>query len=443
MDPHRTTIVGLGITGMSCVRYLHGVDELMVVDTRSSPPGLALLQAEFPDVSLAIGAERIDFSGVDRLLISPGVALDDPLLKGLPEDLPLISDVDLFCEAARAPIIAVTGTNGKSTVTSMVGHILSSSGLAAVVGGNLGVAALDLLDDTAQVYVLELSSFQLERLSPHRFLAATILNVSEDHLDRHGDMVAYVGAKQRIYRDCEQAVACRGDRATFPEADCPVVTFGDDEPSAGQWGLRQIENERWLSCGEVAMLASERLPIAGLHNELNALAALALASSLGISRDCMAEAVCTFRGLAHRCERVGRVNGVDFINDSKATNVGATCAALLGLGNQAGDAVTKIILIAGGDGKGADFSALADVVAKHVKALVLLGRDGPRLAEALAGCAQVHIVAHMSEAVGVAARLAISGDLVLLSPACSSLDMYSNFAARGDDFGRAVEALAA
>ena len=191
------------------------------------------------------------------------------------------------------------------------------------------------------------------------------------------------------------------------------------------------------------MLASERLPIAGLHNELNALAALALASSLGISRDCMAEAVCTFRGLAHRCERVGRVNGVDFINDSKATNVGATCAALLGLGNQAGDAVTKIILIAGGDGKGADFSALADVVAKHVKALVLLGRDGPRLAEALAGCAQVHIVAHMSEAVGVAARLAISGDLVLLSPACSSLDMYSNFAARGDDFGRAVEALAA
>lgn len=446
MAAGRTIIVGLGITGTSCVRHFVRNDagtDLLVVDTRRDPPGFSAFRAEFPDVEVLTGVRSLDFDGVVRLVVSPGVALTDPLLSGRPEAVELVSDIDIFCQASTVPVIAVTGTNGKSTVTSLVGHLLRESGIAAVVGGNLGEAALDLLAQPAEVYVLELSSFQLERLDTQHFKAATILNVSEDHLDRHGDMAAYVAAKQRIYRDCELAVAHRGEAETFPVSACATITFGADEPGEHSWGVREQNGVRWLACGKDAAVASGSLPLAGVHNELNVLAAMALASAFDLSPAQLGRAVCSFSGLAHRCQRVAVVAGVAYVNDSKATNVGATVAALIGLGDIAPNGVPKIVLIAGGDGKGANFEPLAGVVGRFAKALILLGRDAPKMAEVLGHSVATHRVENMEAAVRMAASLAEPGDLVLLSPACASLDMYRNFAARGDHFARAVAELAA
>ncbi|MEM8766932.1 MAG: UDP-N-acetylmuramoyl-L-alanine--D-glutamate ligase [Pseudomonadota bacterium] len=444
--PQEQIIVGLGVTGLSCVRYLASQmdpGELRVVDSRSAPPGLAALQADFPEVRCDLAAVSVDYRQAARVVLSPGVALDDPLLAGLPAEVPVVSDIDLFCEAAAAPILAVTGTNGKSTVTSLVGHLLTAAGRKAVAGGNLGEPALDLLDLEAEVYVLELSSFQLERTSAHHFLAATILNLTEDHLDRHGDMAAYLAAKQRIYRDCELAVVHRGESATYPPAAVPFTSFGGDAPvSASDWGVRQEAGERWLVRGLEPVLPTRALPIAGTHNELNVLAAMAMAAAAGAEPEALARGAESYQGLPHRCERVRERQGVAYVNDSKATNVGATEAALAGLGaTLEGDG--RIVLIAGGDGKGADFRPLQELVRRHVRALVLLGRDAPALAAALGSAAVTHAVADLDEAVATAAELAGPGDLVLLSPACASLDMYPNFAARGEHFTRAVEALAA
>ncbi len=444
MAKQKTLVVGLGVTGLSCVRYLASRDDLIVMDTRTDPPGLAEFHSEFPQIPLHLGASRIEQGAeLDRVVVSPGISLDHPLLTGLPAGVPLVSDIDLFCEAVDVPIVGVTGTNGKSTVTSLVGHLLNGAGIRTVVGGNLGDAALSLLDRPAEVYVLELSSFQLERMTAHHFTAATVLNVTEDHLDRHGSMAAYVAAKQRIYRDCGLAVAHRGEASTYPLTDCPLTTFGADAPVKGHWGIRVRDTERWLVRGETPIVAAASLPLAGVHNEQNVLAAMALASAFDVSLQVLAEAAGSFSGLPHRCQRVADVGGVTYINDSKATNVGATEAALLGLGSTLPGDVPHIVLIAGGDGKGADFRALADVVGRFVKALVLLGRDAPALQAALGEQTETHRVADMDEAVTLAASIARPGDLVLLSPACASLDMYRNFAARGDHFTRAVEALAA
>lgn len=444
-------IVGLGVTGASCVRYFvrtGRAEDLLVVDTRKAPPGLAGLVEDFPDLRLRTGATELDFDGVEQVVVSPGVALTDPILHGRPESVRLASDIDIFCEASSAPIIAVTGTNGKSTVTSLAGHLLREAGVRAVVGGNLGEAALDLLERQADVYVLELSSFQLERLAEHPFVAATILNVSEDHLDRHGDMTAYIAAKQNVYRNCELAVVHRGEPQTYPSVDCATTSFGADVPNGADWGVRQVGGERWLAYGKTALVPSAELPLAGVHNELNVLAAMALAHTMSVSPAAMAGAVLSFTGLPHRCERVAHADGVAYINDSKATNVGATVAALVGLGGLSPESVPRIILIAGGDGKGADFQPLADVVERFVKALILLGRDGPLIAEAL-GAHESTIevpteqVSSMEKAVARAREIAEPGDLVLLSPACASFDMYENFAARGDHFSRTVVELAA
>lgn len=328
-----------------------------------------------------------------------------------------------------------------------MGHLLRAAEINAVVGGNLGEAALDLLPEAADVYVLELSSFQLERLASHHFAAATILNISEDHLDRHGDMQAYVAAKQRIYRDCDLAVAHRGEAATYPAADCSLTTFAADAPAQGEWGIVFGELGRTLAFGAEKIVASRDLPMAGMHNELNTLAAMALARPMGATLEVMAEAVQNFEGLAHRCQRVAELNGVTYINDSKATNVGATCAALIGLGEVREQESPHIVLIAGGDGKDADFNPLAEVIGKFAKAVILIGRDGPLLDEVLAAALGDRVPRYasetMAEAVKLAADMSVSGDLVLLSPACASFDMYENFSARGDDFSRCVEALAA
>jgi UDP-N-acetylmuramoylalanine--D-glutamate ligase len=350
------------------------------------------------------------------------------------------SDVDLFCQAARAPIYAVTGTNGKSTVTALTGHLLQRLGHSPGVGGNLGEPALDLLSDDRDCYVLELSSFQLERMGNQRFRGAAILNVSDDHLDRHGTFEAYAASKQRIFAGAERAVANRADPHTFPAGHVPeLVTFGGDRPAPGHWGLDTRAGGTALLHGEQPVLLAAELPLAGIHNALNVLAAFALVADADAPDRHLAAAVAGFRGLPHRCQKVGELRGVSFVDDSKATNVGAALAALAGLG---GDHEPRLILIAGGDGKGADFSVLAAAVRRSVKAVVLLGRDAPLLARALEGTAPIARVDDMPQAVGAAMQAAKPGDTVLLSPACASTDLYRDYTERGSRFAAAARELA-
>lgn len=413
----------------------------MIVDTREEPPFLAEVRTRYPAAELYLGLQTYAFDNVDRAIVSPGIAPNSCLVEAAHDKVDLLSDIDLFCDAVSQPVMAITGTNGKSTVTSLVGHLCNHAGRKTAVGGNLGEAALDLIDDAAAGYVIELSSFQLERLAPHVFCAASILNLSEDHLDRHGDMGAYIASKQRIYRSCELAVAHRGDARTSPVAEVDrLVTFGIDEPAQDQWGVRLSSGARYLACGEELVVECSELPLAGRHNELNVLAAFALLMNSGISNSELAAGLKSFNGLPHRCQRVTEVAGVVYINDSKATNVGATLAALEGFAEQA---VPHLILIAGGDGKGVDFGPLREPVGKYVKAVVLLGRDAEKIADALDAATVVHHVVDMSQAVTRASEIASAGDLVLLSPACASLDMFENFAERGDEFSRHARGLAA
>jgi len=449
--PGRTVIIGLGITGRSCLRHLAGQRPLVVLDTRDAPPDADAAMRDHPDVQFLLGAAaaRFDFAGFAEVIVSPGIGLDHCLVRSaVAAGAQVQSDIDLFLDTVAAagatPVYAITGTNGKSTVTALVGHLLEALDRNPGVGGNLGEPALDLLGVDRDSYVLELSSFQLERMRDHAFAAATILNVTEDHLDRHGDMDTYTAAKQRIFARAVRAVANRRDVRTLPTVPVTeLVTFGPDAPDAGHWGLVETGGRMQLAFGSTRLMPVEELPIAGIHNALNALAALALVAPPNLADDPAARAALvaglrSFAGLAHRCQEVAQIAGVRYVNDSKATNVGAALAALEGLGEQDR---RSLVLVAGGDGKGADFRPLAPAVQRFVKALVLLGRDAPRMADELAGAAPIERVADMPEAVRAAARLAAPGDIVLLSPACASLDMYRNFAARGAAFSAAVEAL--
>jgi len=439
-----SVIIGLGITGRSCLRYLAprsaAGDRLTVLDTRPAPDDADVLAAQFPQVEIAYEVSEWDFTGVGCVVVSPGVPLEHCLVRqASASGAQVSSDIDIFCEAARAPIFAVTGTNGKSTVTALTGHLLSCLGRSPGVGGNLGEAALDLLSEDRGCYVIELSSFQLERMGSHEFAAAVILNVTEDHLDRHGSMAEYAATKQRIYRRTRRAVANRQDRATLPQcAVGQLVTFGADVPAAGQWGLEMRASGPWLMSGATPFMPVADLPLVGAHNVLNVLAALALVAEPDIPLAALGAAVRSFRGLPHRCQTVAEIRGVRFIDDSKATNVGATLAALEGLAETGS---RRLVLIAGGDGKGADFGPLRKPVGQHVKAVVLLGRDAPLLADTLQDMAPLFVVRTMEAAVSRAMQEATAGDIVLLSPACASLDMFANFAARGRAFAEAAEAL--
>jgi UDP-N-acetylmuramoylalanine--D-glutamate ligase len=417
----------------------------VVLDTRDTPPNASQALQAFPDIPFRFGAaaDNFDFAGVAEVIVSPGIGLDHCLVRAaVAAGARVQSDIDLFLDAVAAagaaPVYAITGTNGKSTVTALVGHLLAALGRNPGVGGNLGEPALDLLAVSRDSYVLELSSFQLERLRDHVFTAATILNVTEDHLDRHGSMEAYTASKQRIYARAKRAVANRHDPRTLPVAPVgELVTFGADAPAAGQWGLVESGGRTWLACGETTILPVDELPIAGVHNALAMVASAELAADAA-GRHRLADGLRTFRGLPHRCETVAAVRGVRYVNDSKATNVGAALAALEGLGDPAR---RNLVLIAGGDGKGADFRPLAPAVGRFVKALVLLGRDAPRMAAELEGAAPMVRVADMTAAVAAATELAAPGDVVLLAPACASLDMFRNYAARGDAFAAAVRGL--
>ena len=441
-------VVGLGKTGFSCVRYLaaQGAD-FMVVDSRQEPPYLAQLQQQFPDITVRLGElDAALLSDAERLIMSPGLALDLPAIQqAMASGTHIGSDIDLFCETVSAPIVAITGSNAKSTVTTLVGLMAEQAGKAVGVGGNLGTPVLDLLaDGEKELYVLELSSFQLELTEKLNAEVATILNVSPDHMDRYASFDAYQDAKRRVFNGCAQIVV-NTDEDLLPEPSGSAklwhYSIEDVAQNTNKFGLAQQAAENWLMQGEQPLMAVSEVKIKGLHNTSNALAALALGAAVALPMAAMLQTLREFAGLPHRCQWVANKNGVDYYNDSKGTNVGATVAALNGLG----PASNGIVLIAGGDGKGADFDDLQQPVWLYCSHLVLIGKDAQRLDDLLAEEVPVSRVNSMVEAVEVAAYVAAQkehkGDVVLLSPACASLDMFANFEARGDAFVRAVEAL--
>lgn len=434
-------IVGLGATGLSCARFMHAQGlAFSVVDTRVAPPGLDSLRAEMPGVRVLTGeipAELI--TSASELVVSPGVALNDPLVALAREaGVAVVGDIDLFMREAQAPVVGITGSNAKSTVTSLLGQMAREAGLDTGVGGNLGTPALELLAPERELYVLELSSFQLERAGTLDLAVATVLNITPDHLDRHGSMPAYHQAKHRIFRGCRAAVVNRDDPLTIPllPPDVHVVSWRMREPELGGFGLRMHEGEEYLCRGFELLMPVNELALQGRHNLANALAALALGNCIGLPVAGMLTTLRRFRGLPHRCEFVAEIDGVRYINDSKGTNVGATEAALQGLG---GD--RNIVLIAGGQGKGADFTTLREAAQRHCKLLVLIGEDAPLLQRALSDVAQCRLAGSMDEAVRSARAAAAAGDTVLLSPACASFDMFSGYTARGEAFCESVARL--
>lgn len=438
-------VVGLGKSGMSLVRHLarRGLP-FAVADTRANPPELETLRRDYPHVEVRCGALDVDFlCRASELLVSPGLALATPeLQQAAARGVKLSGDIELFAREARAPIVAITGSNAKSTVTTLVGEMARAAGKRVAVGGNLGTPALDLLADDVELYVVELSSFQLETTDRLNAEVATCLNVSEDHMDRYADLPAYHLAKHRIFRGARQLVINRDDPLSRPlVADqLPCWTFGLGKPDFRGFGLTEESGEKWLAFQFEKLMPARELKIRGAHNQANALAALALGHAVGLPFDAMLATLKTFAGLPHRCQWVRERRGVHYYDDSKATNVGAALAAIEGLG---ADIAGKLVLIAGGDGKGADFSSLREPVARHCRAVVLLGRDADLIAEALGEAVRQVRVATLDEAVQRCAELAEPGDAVLLSPACASLDMFRNFEERGRLFAAAVEALPA
>ncbi|MBD1585650.1 UDP-N-acetylmuramoyl-L-alanine--D-glutamate ligase [Pseudomonas typographi] len=436
-------VVGLGKSGMSVVRFLanRGVP-FAVADTRENPPELATLRRDYPQVDVRCGELDPSFLGrASELYVSPGLALATPALQqAAAGGVVLSGDIDLFARHAKAPIVAITGSNAKSTVTTLVGDMALAAGKRVAVGGNLGTPALDLLADEVELYVLELSSFQLETTHQLGAEVATVLNLSEDHMDRYSGMPAYHLAKHRIFRGARQVVVNRQDALTRPllGQGVPCWTFGLNAPDFNAFGLRQSNGQKYLAYAFDLLLPASDLKVRGAHNQANALAALALGHAVGLPMAAMLQALRAFTGLPHRCQWVRDRGGVAWYNDSKATNVGAALAAIEGLG---ADIHGKLVLVAGGDGKGADFAALRQPVSQHCRAVVLLGRDAGRLASAL-GSDVPHVrVASLDDAVARCAELAQPGDAVLLSPACASFDMFKNYEERGRQFADAVRAL--
>ena len=443
---HRV-VIGLGKTGMSCVRYLADLGvPFKVMDTRDQPPGIEQLRTDFPGVPVHTGGLKKDWlMSADELVVSPGIALSEPdIAEAIASGVKAIGDIELFCREVHSasnpkPIVAITGSNGKSTVTTLLGEMAEASGLTVGVGGNIGTPALELLGNPAvDLYVLELSSFQLETIESLRAKVATVLNLSADHMDRYDSLSDYHRAKQSIYRGCDTAVFNRDDPLTSPllPVTAGAVTFTTQAPDLGHYGLLEDDEGVWLSRGMEKLLNTARMRIRGRHNQQNALSALALGNAVGLELDAMLGVLQTFTGLAHRCQWLAEKEGVSWFNDSKATNVGATVAAIDGLG---ADLPGQIVLIAGGDGKGADFSELRPSVAAHVCHVVLIGRDAPLIRNVLEGSAPLHEAKDLKEAVQLSARLANSGDAVLLSPACASFDMFRNFEHRGEVFTALVQ----
>jgi UDP-N-acetylmuramoylalanine--D-glutamate ligase len=429
-------IVGLGATGAAAARYLAACGErVRVIDSRASPPALEELRKALPDIDVAL--ETLDERWLDdasRVLLSPGLPYDLPLaVEARRRGLAVIGDIELFALAARAPVIAVTGSNGKSTVTTLAEKILESQGLRAPAGGNLGPPALDLLERDADAYVLEISSFQMETTDSLAPLAAAVLNVSTDHLDRHGTLERYAELKEKLLKAAEHAVVNLDDPlvASMGARHARVVPFSVARVLPHGYSIVVTNGERWLARNREPLLRASELGVRGTHNEANALAALAVTAELTTDLPAALEALRAFRGLPHRCQRVAERAGVTFIDDSKGTNVGATLAALEGLDG-------PLVLIAGGVSKGQDLRPLAAAARGKLRAAVLIGTASAELERVLSPVCKTVRAVSMGDAVARSAELAKRGDTVLLSPACASQDMFRDYRDRGEQFARAA-----
>jgi len=447
MEPHplqeaRTLIVGLGATGLSCARFLarRGV-EVAVIDSREQPPALEDMQRELPHVALFTGGFDAEvFGRAERILVSPGVSLQEPLLvEARQRSIEIIGDIELFARTAQAPVVGITGSNGKSTVTTLLGAMAQQAGRDVRVGGNLGTPALDLIgEQEPDLYVLELSSFQLETVQSLHCRVAVVLNISPDHLDRYDSVTAYAYAKQRIFSGADVQIVNRDDvvAAALATDKAPAVGFGLREPAVAtqDFGVLETQDECWIVKGSEHWMPTSAVRMPGRHNLANALAALALGDVLGFPREAMLQVLREFKGLPHRTQWVADVDGVRWFNDSKATNVGAALAAVHGFDG-------PLVLLAGGQGKGADFSELAAGLGARVKAVVLLGEAAEEIEAELHDKVATQRASDMFDAVRQAAALAVSGDTVLLSPACASFDMFKDYQQRGEMFMQAVREL--
>ena len=475
-------VAGLGKTGHSIARFLQKRNQPFVVfDTRIKPSNLAEFYDEFPGVDVFLSELPASiYEQLIAVISSPGVALDQTVMQKISNmGLPIYGDIECLAREVQSPVIAITGTNGKSTVTTLVGEMAKAAGLSVAVAGNIGAPVLDLLDDEKHydLWVLELSSFQLDLTTTLAPLAATVLNVTPDHLDRHHTFDAYLAAKQRVYNKAQFLVYNRDDEFTFPriaavpaqkgipldfgsnlvpemdpclrgddtgetmtnaQKDSVSLSFGISVPSLGCWGFMEKDAKTYLAYGNNPFLCVDELRIKGQHNWLNALAASALAHAAGIELSYITMILKRFAGLPHRCQWVRTHYGVDWINDSKGTNIGATVSAISGIG---GSMQGKIVLIAGGQGKGADFTQLRACVAEHVRCVVLIGEDAHKIEHAVSDIVPVVSTSTLDEAVILAAMKSKPGDVVLLSPACASLDMFRDFNHRGEVFAASVNAL--
>jgi len=439
LNRKKALVLGVGDTGISAIRYLQSKGaEVVAADTRESPPRAAELS--IPVATGPLAASLLE--GVDLVVVSPGLSLDEPVVREASRrNIPVMGDVELFAIeiSKKSPVprvIAITGSNGKSTVTSMVGEMCKKAGLETVVAGNIGLPVLDTLEANPGIYVLELSSFQLETVKSLASSSATVLNLSEDHLDRYASMGEYAQAKSAIFAGGGIQVLNREDPKVMAMRlpGRKVLTFGLSVPKdESEYGLIREGRDAWLARGSRRLLKTSDLKVAGLHNAENALAALALCSDLPEEK--LVQALAEFRGLPHRVEKIGEINGVAFFDDSKGTNVGATVAALTGMGR-------KSVLILGGEGKGQDFSPLRLPIENHARAVVLIGRDAPLIERAIKG-ASVPVLheSGMDEAVDAALKAAKEGDAVLLSPACASFDMFRNYVHRAESFVAAFRKL--
>ncbi len=445
-----TLVVGLGVSGRAICRHLarEGVP-FMVADTREIPPGIEEFRAAHPGVLLHCGAlTTLGMGEAAEIVVSPGI---DPHTPGLAElagcrradgEPLVVGEIALFVRAARAPVAAITGSNAKSTVTTLLGDMARAAGRRVAVGGNLGTPALDLLGEVpeAELYVLELSSFQLETTPYLGAETVAFLNLSDDHLDRHGDMAGYRAAKLGIFRGARHAVFNAEDAMTWPLEPLPAMDrFTTQPPGPKEWGIATYEGRDWLMHGGTPLMATAEMGLAGRHNQSNALAALAMGSHLGFPLEAMCQVLRRFKGLAHRSELIAEIDGIRWINDSKGTNVGATLAALAGLGPTLQG---RLVLLAGGIGKGADFAPLAEPMARYGREAILFGADAAQLADALEGSVAVTRAADLERAMERAREIARPGDCVLLSPACASLDQFPNYLARGEAFRVGVQRLA-
>lgn len=440
-------IIGLGRTGMSAARYLRAQGQrFFVIEENASSDAVALFKVEFPDVALLLGPMRCeDVLSATTLLVSPGVPLDRPAIVAARDaGVDISCDIDVFAEAVTAPIVAITGSNAKSTVTTLVGEMAKAAGFNVGIGGNLGVPVLELLleCDPAdyEMFVVELSSFQLERMKPLKAEVATVLNISPDHMDRYQGLAQYHAAKHRVYMGCKNAVFNRGDALTTPllPNDTKTWSFGLDRPDFNGFGIIEHDDEQYLTYQFEELMPRGDMRLLGSHNTENALAALAIGKAAGIPMVAMLSTLKTFTGLPHRCERVAELDGVVYINDSKGTNIGATLAAIKGFASPVGN---NIVLIAGGVGKGVDFDLLAAGLIS-TKAVITIGQDGPKIAEAVNNKGVVTYPAEtLQQAVLEARKRAEPGDVVLFSPACASFDMFKNYVHRGESFASLAQEL--